>query len=85
MDEFARPKFIDPQNPPAFIWCIGRGEDEAVLQRFSGFNALPFSPLIGTDFDLEDILEQLLKESGDGVRNHLGDIEEMIPFHYSEE
>ena len=85
VDEFARPNFLDPANAPVLSWCIGHGENEVVLQRFTGSNALPFSPLLGTDKDLEDLLELALLEAEDEVRDSLGGIEEMIPFRYSEE
>jgi hypothetical protein len=85
VDEFGRARFLDPENPPSFSWCVDREEDESLLQRFNGFNALPFSPLIGTDSDLGNLLDQAFGQAGDDVRDNIGAIEDMLPFHYLEE
>ena len=82
------PLSVDPlsvTHSPTIRWCLGWEGGEAVLQRFTGLNALPFSPLLETDLDLQFLFEEAFAETGfDGIDVFDG-AGVSLPFRYSEE
>jgi hypothetical protein len=84
VDERGQARYLNAGNPPAFTWCLGRTKGEIGLQRFKGANALPFSPLLTVDKDLEAVFKKAVAEAGAAGTSKFGDVESSIPFRYSD-
>ena len=84
VDERGQPRYLDPDNPPAFVWCVGRDQGKLSLERYVGSNALLFSPLLTVDKDLEAVFKKALSQSGASGSTRFGSLKDLVPFRYSD-
>ena len=83
VDDLGQPRYLNSSNPPDLTWCMGHDRAEISLQRFTGSNALPYSPLLTIDKDWKSLVRKALTDAGAKSLNNIKSIDDLIPFRYS--
>ena len=84
VDDLGQPRYLNSSNPPDLTWCMGHDRAEISLQRFTGSNALPYSPLLTIDKDWKSLVRKALTDAGAKSLNNIKSIDDLMPFRYSE-